>query len=99
MGTSLFGLFEDGVSPISSLITIARAATALVCDERVSVFTKILSVLVGLYAIFPLNIIPDFIPVIGQVDDVALLGIALAILLVGSPLDVVRDYIPNFRQK
>ena len=49
---------------------------------------KILAVLVVAYAFSPIDLIPDFIPIIGLLDDALLLpiGIWLAIKLVPAPV-------------
>jgi uncharacterized membrane protein YkvA (DUF1232 family) len=44
------------------------------------------------YALSPIDLIPDFIPVLGYLDDLVLvpLGLALAIRLI--PPDVLREH-------
>lgn len=53
-------------------------------DPRTPWYAKAVAALVVAYAFSPLDLIPDFIPVIGYLDDVIIvpLGIALAIKLV-----------------
>ncbi|MDP2606989.1 MAG: DUF1232 domain-containing protein [Deltaproteobacteria bacterium] len=60
-------------------------------DPRVPVVAKLVVVLVVAYALSPIDLIPDFIPVLGYLDDMLLLpmGIALAIKLM--PRDVWED--------
>ena len=60
-------------------------------DPRVPVVAKLVVVLVVAYALSPIDLIPDFIPVLGYLDDLLLLpmGIALAIKLM--PRDVWED--------
>ena len=57
-------------------------------DPRVPLAAKLVVVLVVAYALSPIDLIPDFIPVLGYLDDMLLLplGIALAIKLM--PRDV-----------
>ena len=57
-------------------------------DPRVSWYAKVVAVLVAAYAFSPVDLIPDFIPVIGFLDDLLLLplGILLVIHLVGPEL-------------
>jgi uncharacterized membrane protein YkvA (DUF1232 family) len=60
-------------------------------DPRVPVVAKLVVVLVVAYALSPIDLIPDFIPVLGYLDDMLLvpMGIALAIKLM--PGDVWED--------
>ena len=59
---------------------------------------KLVVVLVIAYALSPIDLIPDFIPVLGYLDDMLLLplGIALAIKLM--PRDVWEDCEQLLRQ-
>lgn len=52
-------------------------------DPRVPWYAKLVAVLVVAYALSPIDLIPDFIPVIGYLDDLILvpLGILLVIRL------------------
>ena len=60
-------------------------------DPRVPWLAKLVVVLVVAYALSPIDLIPDFIPVLGYLDDLLLLplGIAIAIRLI--PGDVWND--------
>ena len=53
-------------------------------DPRVPWYAKLVAVLVVAYALSPVDLIPDFIPVIGYLDDLVLLplGVLLVIRLV-----------------
>ena len=53
----------------------ARLAARLFKEPRVSVVLKALPVLAALYVISPIDFIPDFVPGLGQLDD---LGVILA---------------------
>lgn len=59
--------------------------------ERTPWYAKLLIGLVVLYALSPVDLIPDFIPVLGYLDDLILIpaGIALAIKLI--PDDVKAE--------
>ncbi|HPQ70184.1 MAG TPA: YkvA family protein [bacterium] len=60
-------------------------------DPRTPWYAKALPALVIAYALSPIDLIPDFIPVLGYLDDVILLplGIALALRLI--PREVMDD--------
>ncbi len=53
-------------------------------DPRVPWYAKALIAIIVAYAFSPIDIIPDFIPVLGYLDDLVLLplGIALALRLI-----------------
>ena len=53
-------------------------------DPRVPWFAKVLAIVVAAYALSPIDLIPDFIPVLGHLDDLVLvpLGILLVIWLI-----------------
>jgi uncharacterized membrane protein YkvA (DUF1232 family) len=57
-------------------------------DPRVPWYAKAAAVVVAAYALSPIDLIPDFIPVIGYLDDAVIvpLGILLAVKLVPPEL-------------
>ena len=57
----------------------------------VPIYAKLVSILVVGYAFSPIDLIPDFIPVLGYLDDLIIvpLGIALAIKLI--PKDIMKE--------
>src|SRR6187455_445695 len=60
-------------------------------DPRVPWYAKAVSAAVAAYALSPIDLIPDFVPVLGYLDDLLLvpLGILLAVRLI--PDRVVED--------
>jgi uncharacterized membrane protein YkvA (DUF1232 family) len=60
-------------------------------DPRVPWYAKALAAGVAAYALSPIDLIPDFIPVVGYLDDLLLvpLGIIVAVRLI--PADVMDD--------
>jgi uncharacterized membrane protein YkvA (DUF1232 family) len=57
-------------------------------DPRIPLIAKLLAGFVVAYALSPLDLIPDFIPVLGYVDDLIVvpLGIALCLRLIPEPV-------------
>ena len=57
-------------------------------DPRTPRHAKIVAALVAAYAVSPLDLTPDIIPVLGYLDDLILLplGIKLALSLIPAPL-------------
>jgi uncharacterized membrane protein YkvA (DUF1232 family) len=75
--------------------TIKRDAHALYLaarDPRLPWYVKGLAVAVAAYAASPIDLIPDFIPVIGYLDDLIIvpLGIALVIKLI--PPEIMAEH-------
>lgn len=64
----------------------------LLKDPRVSKSDKAILAGIIMYVIVPLDIIPDFIPFIGQVDDAYLLAISILRLLNRADRRVVMDH-------
>lgn len=60
-------------------------------DKRTPWYAKALVVLVLAYIISPIDIIPDFIPVIGLLDEIILVPIALAFIFKLIPDSVKQD--------
>ena len=58
-------------------------------DSRTPVLAKVFLGIAALYAIFPFDILPDFIPVIGQVDDITLIALMIVLALKLIPKEVV----------
>lgn len=60
-------------------------------DPRVPWYAKLLAIAIAAYALSPIDLIPDFIPVIGYLDDLILLplGIWLVVLLI--PGDIMAE--------
>ena len=57
-------------------------------DRRTPVAAKIVAGAVAAYALSPIDLIPDFIPILGYLDDLLIvpLGILLAIRMIPAPL-------------
>ncbi|MGM7722179.1 YkvA family protein [Metabacillus sp. Hm71] len=61
-------------------------------DDRVPWYAKVVAICVVAYAFSPIDLIPDFIPVLGYLDDLILipLGISLALKLI--PQVVIEEH-------
>lgn len=61
-------------------------------DPRVPWYAKVAAIAVAAYALSPIDLIPDFIPVVGYLDDLVIvpLGILLAVKLV--PADLMLEF-------
>jgi uncharacterized membrane protein YkvA (DUF1232 family) len=70
----------------------ARLVWGLARDPRVPTRQKLLLGAMAAYLAFPIDIIPDFIPVIGQLDDLAVLIFGLDWFIRNAPPDVVDEH-------
>ncbi|MGE5415250.1 MAG: YkvA family protein [Acidobacteriota bacterium] len=61
-------------------------------DPRVPWYAKAAAAVVLAYALSPIDLIPDFIPVLGYLDDLILIPVALALVIRLIPQDVFREY-------
>lgn len=60
-------------------------------DPRTSWYAKILAGLIVAYALSPIDLIPDFIPVLGYLDEVILLPLGIWLVLRLIPDAVLSD--------
>jgi len=60
-------------------------------DPRTPWHAKALATFVIAYALSPIDLIPDFIPVIGYLDDLILIPIGLWVIIKLIPTDVMED--------
>ena len=52
---------------------------------------RVLALLVAAYALSPIDLIPDFIPVLGYLDDIVLVPLGLALVIRLLPDDVLAS--------
>ena len=65
----------------------------LVRDARVPLWVKAAIPLVILYLATPLDIIPDFLPVIGHLDDVLVVLVGVSLFVRFTPVAVVEEHL------
>lgn len=65
----------------------------LFLDPRVSTAAKVLLPLAALaYFIFPVDFLPDVVPFLGQLDDIAVLLVLMRLFIMLAPQEVVSAY-------
>jgi uncharacterized membrane protein YkvA (DUF1232 family) len=82
---ALAGFIPDCVVMVSRL---AR-------DRRISRPRRVLLFCVLGYLAFPIDLVPDFLPVAGQLDDAVLLALALRVLVRGADPGLIREAWPG----
>lgn len=71
---------------------VAKLLVRLVRDERIERKHRVGAGLALAYAILPIDLIPDRIPVLGRVDDAAVAVLALTRLVEAAGDDIVREH-------
>ncbi len=70
-----------------------QLAFRLYGDPRVSMLLKTMAPVVALaYIIMPIDLLPDFIPVLGQLDEVAIILLLVRLFISLAPPEVVAEY-------
>lgn len=82
---------ELNVGRLAQLFDRVKLAWWLFLDDRVSTAVKAIP-LVGLaYLIWPVDLLPDLFPALGQLDDIAVLLLALNAFIRACPSDLVDE--------
>ena len=66
----------------------------LTFDRRVPLLLRLVVPAALLYFVVPIGLIPDFVPIVGYLDDLIVLLVAVWILLSFAPREVVEEYAP-----
>ncbi len=70
-----------------------QLAVRLYGDPRVSIVLKAMAPVVALaYVIMPVDLLPDFIPVLGQLDEVAIILLLVRLFISLAPPEVVAEH-------
>jgi len=80
---------------ISEIPNFLRLLYGLITDTRVNGFDKLVVAGAIAYILLPVDVIPDFVPFLGEVDDVFLLILALQRLISNAGRAVVQAYWPG----
>lgn len=60
-------------------------------DPRLPLYLKLLAILVTAYAFSPIDLIPDFIPIIGILDDLLILPFGIALVIYLTPDEIIQS--------
>lgn len=61
-------------------------------DPRVPWYAKIVAICVVAYALSPIDLIPDFIPVLGYLDELVILPLGIMLVVKMIPDEVMGEY-------
>lgn len=86
---SLFGLRAlswVAMAPLAARAPIyGRLLLDLVADPRIPLSRKAILGAGAAYLVFPIDLVPDFLPVVGRIDDLAVIVLALDLFLESVP--------------
>ena len=77
---------------IMQVINRLRLVARLLSDKRVPIYLKALPFAGMLYLVWPADLLPDLIPIIGQVDDIGVLILGVETFIRLSPQGVVAEH-------
>ena len=94
---TLATLFRFGPQRIAQLWyhlpNFLRLFWRLLKDPRVSYWPKLVLILVLLYVFSPIDLLPDFLAVLGQIDDLVVIFLGLRVFVRLCPKEVVREHV------
>jgi len=82
------GVLKDLAGFLPACVTLARR---LGKDPSVPLGAKVAVVLAGLWVLSPVDLIPEFLPVIGALDDVVVVALAVRYAARRVPSDVIYE--------
>jgi uncharacterized membrane protein YkvA (DUF1232 family) len=86
------GLLKDLAGFLPACVTTVRRLRG---DPRVPTRAKVAVTLAGLWVLSPIDLIPEFLPVIGPLDDVVVVALALRYAARQVPPEVLAEAWPG----
>jgi len=94
---NLLGPYIPEGSFIREIIQQGKLIYNLMLDQRVPALTKLIPFAAFAYLILPIEP-TDLVPVLGQLDDVAIVMLGLRFFLELAPAEVVREHLKRIAQ-
>ena len=91
-GRGVKGLMSRAKTWARTLRRDAHAIYLASRDPRMPWAARLLAVAVAGYALSPIDLIPDFIPVLGVLDDLIIVPLGIWLVIALIPEDVMREY-------
>lgn len=84
---------EKKVGMLAEIIKNAKLVWRLMLDPHVSLGLKMIPPATLLYLLFPIDILPDPILGLGQLDDIALILLGVKLFIALCPQEIVRQHL------
>jgi uncharacterized membrane protein YkvA (DUF1232 family) len=92
-------IYDENLNFFLNLILQSRLVWMLFRDPRVPLWLKALPIGSLVYLVSPLDFLPDTIPLLTQLDDVAVLLIGFRLFIEMCPSDVVEEHMQTLTGK
>jgi uncharacterized membrane protein YkvA (DUF1232 family) len=73
-------------------------AGSLFRDERIPVAPRIIALALVFYIASPIDLLPDFIPVVGYFDDILIVVIGTGLLLRSIPSYIIEEHVARYER-
>lgn len=77
---------------LAQFVRTLRLVWRLLKEPRVSLFPKLIPVAALVYVLSPIDLLPDFILGLGQLDDFGILLLGIALFLELCPKEIVAEH-------
>jgi uncharacterized membrane protein YkvA (DUF1232 family) len=78
---------------LAEIIKNIKLIWRLLNDRRIPPWLKMIVPATLLYLLFPIDIVPDIIPGLGQLDDIAVILLGLKLFVEMCPEEIVRQHL------
>jgi uncharacterized membrane protein YkvA (DUF1232 family) len=82
----------DRASALTQFVRTLRLVWRLLNDARVSLFPKVIIPAAILYVLSPIDVLPDVILGLGQLDDLGIIALAIALFVELCPRAIVEEH-------
>ncbi len=89
---TLQGAIPNALSVFAAVPKLAKLLVALFRDRRVPRYLKVLTAATVAYVAMPFDFLPDFIPVIGMMDEIIVILLVLLQYMRACPPAVFREH-------
>jgi uncharacterized membrane protein YkvA (DUF1232 family) len=74
-------------------------AGSLFRDDRIPIAPRIIALALVLYIASPIDLLPDFIPVIGYFDDILIVLVGAGLLLRSIPRYIIEEHVSRYEEQ
>ena len=85
--------WRDQVREVAMILpNLAKLLGRLAKDPRVPRRSKMFAAAAAAYVVSPIDLVPEFLPIVGQIDDVVVVALALDHLIEQAGVSLVREH-------